>query len=208
MSLVRRFLSDTSGAGAAEFALVLPAALLMLLGTIDVGRYAWVINEYEKATQMGARYAITTNVAAGGLKTQTYVGNTSCPGVAALKHGDRICANALAETTCTRGSATCACTGNCLTDQTRDPDAMQAIIDRMRVFAPQIEEGSVQVIYRGSGIGYAGDPDKPEIAPFVTVRVAGAQYSPIILSPFGGTIGLPDFNYTLTLEDGVGVVGN
>ena len=34
------FLTDRRGATAAEFALVLPAALLLLFGVIDVGRYA------------------------------------------------------------------------------------------------------------------------------------------------------------------------
>lgn len=208
MTVVRRFLADCSAASAAEFALVLPAALLLLLGTIDVGRYAWVINEYEKATQMGARYAITTNVAANGLKTETYVGKTTCPGGTALKAGDKICAAALSATTCTKGAANCSCSGNCLTDQSRNLAAVQNVIDRMRVFAPQIVEDNVQIIYRGSGLGFAGDPDKPEVSPFVTIRVAGAQYAPITLSPLGGTVGLPDFNYTLTLEDGVGVISS
>lgn len=206
MKALTRLLVDSSGASAAEFGLVLPAALLLLLGIIDVGRYAWVLNEYEKATQMGARYAITTNVAAAGLMTETYVGKSTCG--TTLKAGDRICAAALATTTCTKAAAACLCSGNCLADSSRSLTAIQNIIDRMRVFAPQITDNSVQVIYHGSGIGFAGDPDKPEIAPFVTVRVAGAQYSPITLSPLGGTVPLPDFNYTLTLEDGQGTISN
>jgi hypothetical protein len=208
MNVLRHIYSDCSGTTAAEFALVLPAALLLLLGAIDVGRYAWELNEYEKATQMGARYAIATNVAANGLKTESYVGNANCPPSSSLGAGDRICAAALSKTTCTVGNGDCACSGNCLTDRTRNLTAMQMIVSRMRVFAPQIRDTAVEVIYRGSGLGYAGDPDKPEIAPFVTVRVAGAKYRPIILSPFGTTVNLPDFNYTLTLEDGVGTLAN
>ena len=204
MTILPGFFRERVGTTAAEFALVLPAALLLMLGTIDVGRYAWVLNEYEKATQMGARYAVTTNLVASGLNGETYVGNTACG--TALKPGDRICSAALGTITC--GSASCTCTGNCPTSNTRDATAFDAIVARMNVFAPYVPATAVQVLYRGSGIGFAGDPDKPEVAPFVTVRVSGAQYSPITLSPFGGTVPLPDFNYTLTLEDGKGAVAN
>ena len=59
-----------------------------------------------------------------------------------------------------------------------------------------------------SGIGFAGDPHKPEVAPIVTVRIVGAQYNPITLSPFGGSVDLPDFSYSLTLEDGEGTASS
>jgi hypothetical protein len=74
----------------------------------------------------------------------------------------------------------------------------------MQAIQPDITPGSVRVVYQGSGLGFAGDPNKPEIAPLVTVRIVDATYTPISLSPFGATVGLPDFSYTLTLEDGEG----
>lgn len=198
-----RLARDTNGASAAEFALVLPAALLMLFGIIDVGRYAWQLNEYEKATQMATRMAVVTNVVSEGLADAdlTYVGSTDCGN--ALVAGQRICAAALGTITCT--VAGCSCTGSCPTGfATVDADAMDLIVARVRQFQPRVTEDQVAIEYRGSGIGFAGDPAKPEISPIVTVRILNAQYDAVTLSPLGGTVPLPDFSYSLTLEDGEG----
>ena len=205
MNVLGRFIRDQRGAGAAEFALILPAALLMLFGVIDVGMYAWNLNEYEKATQMGARYAVVTDVLSPALLTESYVGY-SCNG-AALVAGDRICAEALGTIRCNADGCTCdASLGKCPSG-TISPASnadYQALLARMRRFQPRIPDNAVTVEYRGSGLGFADDPNKPEIAPLVTVRVENAAYQPIVLSPFGGQVPLPDFSYSLTLEDGEG----
>lgn len=198
------FLTDSRGATAAEFALVLPAALLLLFGVIDVGRYAWQLNEYEKATQMGARYAVVTDIVSEGLADEalTYVGDNSCGG-GPLVAGQTICADALGTIEC--NSSACTCDGNCPDGaETLDATAFGNIVTRMQRFEPRIDADDVRVEYRGSGLGFAGDPNKPEIAPLVTVRVADAQYDSITLSLFGGSVPLPDFSYSLTLEDGLG----
>ena len=62
MNVVRAFMRETGAAGAAEFALILPLFLLFLLGIIDAGRYAWAFNQAEKATQVGARWAVPITV--------------------------------------------------------------------------------------------------------------------------------------------------
>lgn len=202
--MLQRFLRHSGATSAAEFALVLPAALLLLFGIIDVGRYAWQLNEYEKATQMATRMAVVTNIASTGLANPalTYVGNSSCG--AALVAGQRICSEALGTIICTTTS--CTCTGNCPANFSTQvvAAAMQNIIGRVQQFQPRVAANQVTVEYRGSGIGYAGDPRKPEIAPIVTVRVRNARYEAITLSPLGGTVPLPDFSYSLTLEDGLG----
>ena len=56
--------TDCDGAAGAEFALVLPLLILFLFGMIDVGRYMWTINQLEKATQVGARWAVVTDMVA------------------------------------------------------------------------------------------------------------------------------------------------
>lgn len=203
MTLVRRFSKDSRGASAAEFAMVLPAALLLLFGVIDVGNYAWTLNEYEKATQMGARFAVVTDVISPALETESYIGY-SCNSVA-LAAGDRICSEALGALVCSQTGCTCAatpCPSGTLSPA--DPADYDALVARMRQFQPRIPDNAVTVEYRGSGLGYAGDPSKPEIAPLVTVRVNSVNYDPITLSPFGVSVPLPDFSYSLTLEDGEG----
>jgi Flp pilus assembly protein TadG len=79
---------DRQAASAAEFVLVLPVALLLLFGIIDVGNYAWTLNEYEKATQMGTRHAVVTDVVSSGIQNESYVGKV-CNGTA-LRAGQRI----------------------------------------------------------------------------------------------------------------------
>lgn len=72
MKLFSRLAHDENGGPAAEFALVLPVALLFLAGIIDVGRYMWTYNEAEKATQMGVRYAVATDAVASGLAEYSF----------------------------------------------------------------------------------------------------------------------------------------
>ncbi|MGC1270887.1 MAG: TadE family protein, partial [Croceibacterium sp.] len=64
---------NESGASAAEFALVLPVFLMFLVGMIDVGRYTWAFNEAEKATQIGARWAIATDPVPSALSSYSFV---------------------------------------------------------------------------------------------------------------------------------------
>ena len=69
LRIIRRLWTQCDGAIGAEFALVFPTLLLFLLGIIDVGRYMWSINQLEKATQIGARMAVVTDMIPGGLGT-------------------------------------------------------------------------------------------------------------------------------------------
>ncbi len=192
---------DRQAASAAEFVLVLPVALLLLFGIIDVGNYAWTLNEYEKATQMGTRYAVVTDMVSSGIQGESYVGKV-CNGTA-LRAGDRICREALGTLECSSTGCVCAL-APCPSGTGSNAPAFNALVTRMQAIQPDITPASVRVVYQGSGLGFAGDPNKPEIAPLITVRIVNATYTPISLSPFGATVGLPDFSYTLTLEDGEG----
>ena len=44
---------------------MLPLLILFLFGIIDAGRFLWEINRAEKATQVGARLAVVTDVVLG-----------------------------------------------------------------------------------------------------------------------------------------------
>lgn len=198
--MTRRLCRDRSGSSAAEFALVLPLLILFLFGIIDGGRFLWETNRAEKATQVGARMAVVTNVISTGLGTQNYV----VPG--GLTQGDLIPASALSEVRCARTA--CTCSGSCPTGYAiADSNSFDGIVQRMQSMKPDITAANVRVSYRGSGLGYAGDPNGMEIAPLVTVELIGVRFSPLVL--FNAVaVDLPPFRTTLTAEDSSGTVSN
>ncbi|MEO6248348.1 MAG: TadE/TadG family type IV pilus assembly protein [Sphingomicrobium sp.] len=198
--MTRRLFLDRTGASAAEFALVLPLLILLLFGMIDTGRYMWEFNRAEKATQMGARFAVVTDVISSGLGSQSYVG------VGGLTQGDLIPATALSPVTCT--SAGCSCAGACPTNVTSvTAGAFGRVAARMRLMKSDIADNNVTVEYRGSGLGYAGDPNGMEVAPLVTVKLSGLQFRPLSLL-MTTHFTMPDFATTLTSEDSSGTASN
>lgn len=200
---------DVRGGTAAEFALVLPLAIIFLFGIIDVGRLMWTWNMAEKATQMGVRYAVVTDYVVPAIASQTFVGQGG------LTQGDVIPATAYGTTTCSKPSTTvtCSCAGTCPwgaspAAATGTPDPFTRIFTRMDAIMPELTTANVQVLYKPSGIGFAGDPNGSDIAPLVTVQLTGVTFTPMLLRLFGSSITLPDFSASLTLEDGAGTVSN
>jgi Flp pilus assembly protein TadG len=208
MVILRALLRDNRAASAVEFAMVLPLLTLLLFSVIDAGRFMWEYNRAEKATQAGARMAVVTNVVEQGLVGINYVGGT-------LTQGDRIPASALGTVRCTgtTTSATCTCvTGTCpatATPCTVCTSAFTAIVTRMQYMSPSIKPTNVVVEYRGSGLGFAGDPDpaKPQISPLVTVKLTGMTFRPLAFLTFAAFT-MPDFATTLTAEDLSGTASN
>lgn len=214
MSFLRSLVRSESGSSAAEFALVLPASLLLFFGVIDGGRYLWAVNRLEKAVQMGTRTAVVTSIVADDLNSADYVG-VSCPeyapdgtvsGTKVLQAGDTICKEAVPTRVCSKNGTSVTCAGG-----TANAAAFNRILSRMRVVDPSIADDEVTITYSGSGIGYAGDPatdddgnDLADAAPVVTVSVDRAQMRALFL--LGGRIPLPGFSYSQTLEDGEGTV--
>jgi hypothetical protein len=197
MSAVRLLVRDDRGASAAEFALVLPLLLLFLLGMIDVGRFMWEYNQAEKATQMGARFAVVTDVVLSDLSTYSFA---SDGGVA---QGDPIPTTHFTSATCTNTACTCvASSGSFCSSPDFDGTAFNRIVERMRVMYPMIQPANVILEYRNVGLGYAGDPYGPDVAPLVTVRLTGMQFQPLTTLIFGGALTMPAFQAALTLEDG------
>ena len=188
MTALRNFLTDQRGASAGEFALILPLMLIFLLGIIDVGYYAWTINRGEKATQMGARWAVATDLVPADLYNYSFAISGGIPQGAPVPEASF-------------PPFTCSSTG--CTQWGYNGTAFNAIVDRMRDFHAGIEPQNVQIDYRWSGLGYAGDPNGPDVAPIVTVRLVNMQHTPIF-SLLLGTIDLPEFAYSLTTEDSYG----
>lgn len=181
-----------------EFTLVLPLLLFLLLGFIDAGRLIWTINRAEKATQMGVRYAITTDMVAAGLGGYVFTQS-------GIPQGGAIPTSAFVGVTC--DSTTC-------TNKGAGPapgysaTAFSNLVQRMQFFYPEIQPANVVVEYDNSGLGYAGDPNAPDVAALVTVRLVNINFQPIstyaVLPPFQ----LPEFRSALTMEDGTGTVAN
>lgn len=203
-SFLYNFARNESGL-AAEFALVLPLFLLLLLGTIDVGIYSWRINQLEKATQAGARFAAVTDPVSSGLDA-SFVGQDF--GGNPIQQGERL---PFFDFTISCTSTACACTGadcNRLGTIAFQSTPFANLAGRMRAIYPAVQDANIRVEYRGSGLGYAGDPNGPDAAPLITVRLVNMQYTPVTLSPLGTTVNLPDFAYSLTSEDASGTASN
>lgn len=211
MARIAALAHDGRAGTAAEFALVLPMAILFLVGMLDVGRLMWTWNQAEKATQMGARYAVSTNMVPTALQGYSFAVSGG------IAQGDPIPQSAFGGVKCTYGSgkATCTCnTGTCgpgtlVSNQTAANTAFNNIVDRMRLMLPQITANNVQIDYDFSGLGYAGDPNGPDVAPLV--RVSLRQDNPLTFQPltlilFKTAITLPGFSAALTQEDGQGTV--
>jgi Flp pilus assembly protein TadG len=196
---VRRFLECTSGSSAAEFALTLPALLVFLFGIIDAGRFAWEYNKAEKATQTGARFAVVTTPVAPGLAAYDFTAG----GVSA---GSLIPASSYGVLRCASTGCTCI-TNPCPAGVGAVTGSWTQLVARMRQIDPAIQDTNVQVEYRGSGVGFAGDPTGMDIVPIVTVQLTGLQFRPMTFLALS-TMTMPDFHTSLTAEDSIGTQSN
>lgn len=179
------------GATAAEFALVLPLLLLFLFGIIDAGRFMWVLNQAEKATQMGVRYAVVSDPVASVVNAD-FVNTYNIAG------GDPVPAALFNTAVCTSGS--CTVTGSASGANGRNGPAFTQIVTWMQNFYPTIQSANVRVTYQNVGLGYAGDPTGPDVSPLTTVELTGLTFEPLVL--FGASVNLPPVKATLTQEDG------
>ena len=202
MTRGRSLFANTSAATAAEFALVLPLLLLLIFGVIDGGRFLWEFNRAEKATQMGVRYAVVTAPVLGsGFSDYSFSINDGVPQGSSVPTADFDNAN------CSSGSCSCVGGGVC-GDVAYDDIAFQGIVDRMSAMYPPIGPANVTVEYKNVGLGYAGDPNGPDVAPLITIRLTGLEFHPITCLMFACTITMPDFRAALTAEDLSGSISN
>lgn len=210
MMSLRQMTRSQSGSSAAEFALVLPLFLIMLFGIIDAGRFMWEFNRAEKATQVGARVAIVTNVLSSGLHDEAFAGQTV--NGTKIANGGRIPAGALGTMVCS--STGCSCeTQPCPSAGTFDTATFtNVLVARMRQIDPSVAASNVRVRYSGSGMGFAGNAGSSgtgemEISPLITVSLSGLQFTPITTFLLA-SMTMPDFATTLTAEDASGSYSN
>ena len=198
----RHLWADRRAAIAAEFALVLPLFLIFVFGIIDAGRYLYTVNRAEKATQMGARYAVSTDMIPTGLATYSFATTGGIP------QGSSVPQSSFGGATCTSTGCACNAGATCPPLGTASTTAFNNIVTRMRAIMPEIQAANVVVEYGYSGLGYSGDPNGPDVAPLVTVRLTGMNFQPITTLVFGATISIPGVPATLSLEDGTGNLAN
>lgn len=212
----RRFWRSDHAASAAEFALVLPVFLVFLLGTIDVGRFIWAVNESEKATQAGARLAVVSDVIPGGEIGCSDTGNNNTtPGLLCYSYalsgnvpqGSPVPKSAFPTVTCSAPGGSLGCTATSAPFSTAIDASAQAAFDnvvaRVNDLQPRADADNVIISYAWSGLGFAGDPNGPDVAPTITVSLTGLQFRPIFLAGIFD-FGLPAQSYSLTMEDGQG----
>lgn len=202
MSILRSFGHNESGGPAAEFAFVLPIALLFFFGIIDVGRYMWEVNRAEKATQIGARWAVATDIIAEDLKDYSFALSSG------VLQGQPVPAEDFPGVICDN-SGDCECAGDtCDFGLGRDEAAFDLLVERMAQIKPGITGDNVVVTYAYSGLGFAGDPNGPDVAPIVSVAVNDLVFTPIAGPLLGVTFTVPALSYSLTMEDGAGEFSN
>jgi TadE-like protein len=201
MKILRRLVDNETAASAAEFALVLPLLLILLFGLIDVGRFMWEYNRAEKATQMGVRYAVVTDMVPAGLSTYSFSvsdGITQGTAVPTANFSSATCNNVDCNT----------CTGSMCGSIGYNGTAFTNIVNRMALMYPPIGPTNVRIEYKNVGLGFAGDPDGPDVSTLVTVKLTGLVFHPVSCLVFACSVNMPDFRASLTLEDASGSVSN
>lgn len=186
--LLTRLAADDRGAGAAEFALVSTALIMLLIGILDFGRAMWEWNQAGKATQEGARLAIVSDMVAEGLQDfdgLAFVGNGLPVPLASVSPNPVICTS-----------------GGCNGYGPLDTAAFNRIAGWIQSNYPRAGADNIIIEYRHIGLGFSGNPIGPDISPAVTVRLQGLQFQFIGSVLFGlNPIQMPDFATTLTGED-------
>ena len=197
--MMRALGQNVRGSSAAEFGLVVPLLILLLFGVIDGGRYMWTYNQAEKATQLGARIAVVTNMVDPNISSKDFVG------VAGLTQGDIIPTGTMGTVVCTNTACACAPSSTCIAGIAtgHDQAAFDLILGRMQGIMPTIQPANLVITYRDSGVGYAGDPNGSDIQPLVSVSLTGVTFSPLA-SLMRANLTLPAFQTTLTSEDSAG----
>ena len=203
-----RLWRDQEGAVFAEFAIMLPMIVFIVFGSIDFlyAFYQW--NAAAKAVAVGARIAAVSDPVAPGLNqlSSQALLNGAMPGTVMPTF----------TVTCRNESCTCVgvCTG--LLENTFNPAAINRIVfgrgrsacglggsadaPGMCDVLPSIRPDNVVIVYKQSGLGYAGRPGGP--VPTIQVSLENMRFQLFFLSSMLGLqIAMPVVTATMTAED-------
>jgi Flp pilus assembly protein TadG len=206
---------DASGAVFAEFAILLPIVVTVVCGSVDFlyAFYQW--NAAAKAVEVGARIAAVSDPVASGLNNlaNQAVLNGTTPGAAVPSF------------TVTCGAASCTCAGTCsgMAGNSYSATAMNRIVfgrgsaacgdtnsyytTGMCDVLTSISPANVVIVYKQTGLGYAGRPGGP--LPTITISLHDMKFNFFFLSSLLGVhIAMPAMTTTITAEDICSGVGS
>jgi TadE-like protein len=206
---------DQTGAVFAEFALLLPIVVIIVCGSIDFLYAFYQLNAAAKAVEVGARIAAISDPVATGLNDLSNE---------ALLNGALPQAS-MPSFTVTCRLANCTCVGACgsMTENPFNLAAMDRIVygrgqpscggakpsyaTGMCDVLPSITPSNIFVVYRQTGLGYAGRPGGP--VPTITVSLHGMQFHFFFLTSLLGIhIEMPAVAASVTAEDLCSAGGN
>lgn len=194
------FWRSESAAAAVEFTIVSVVTLILLLGILDLARFAWEFNSQKAAARAGARFAAVHEPAVTQLIN---FDATAAP--CSIGGGQKITSGMVHDFTCnSTGCTASAAPGGgsaCLTSGTLDLDNFNAIVDYMQRYDPRIAAANVTVTYRERGLGVSGNPYGTDVSPLITVSLRDLTFTPIALRLLGITLTMPSAATTITAED-------
>jgi TadE-like protein len=203
-------LPDETGSVLVEFAVLLPLIVIIVFGSVDLlyAFYQW--NAAAKAVAIGARIAAVSDPVATGLNTLS----------------NRVVLSGLAvprapmpsfTVTCNGDTATCDCAGTCtgMPSNPYDATAMNRIVfgrgslscgDATSIYTAgmcdvlaSIKPANVVLVYRQTGLGFAGRPGGP--LPSIALSLQKMSFQFFFLNALGITIAIPPMTTTITAED-------
>jgi Flp pilus assembly protein TadG len=198
---------DDNGAVFAEFAILLPIIVTVVCGSVDFlfAFYQW--NAAAKAVEVGARIAAVSDPVAPGLNNLSNE---------ALLSG-AMPRDPMPTFTVTCKSGACACVGTCagFLEDSFDSAAMNRIVfgrgstacgDATSYYSTgmcdvlsSIRPANVVIVYKQTGLGYAGRPGGP--APTITLSLQHMQFQFFFLSALLGiNVAMPAMTTTITAE--------
>ena len=195
-----RFVRSSGGATAVEFALISMVFLGVLLGAIDMARFAWEFNAQKAAARAGARFAAVHPPAVTELADFHAI--TACSGLG-FGGGENLTSGIIPDYTCTSTSCTGTAASGCGLSGagTLSTTNFNAIVNYMKRYNPRISASNVEIKYRERGLGVAGNPFGTDVSPLITVTLTGVTFRPIALRIFGVNLPLPSVATTITAED-------
>jgi Flp pilus assembly protein TadG len=205
-SLLRILRRDERGTTAVEFALIGLLLFIVSFGIIDFGLAYWQWVMAEKATQVGVRRAVVSNMVAKGLATWPINGSANANGTACMTGTTIITDCSFSPVTCTStapgATPSCTCPGTPCPSGTPAAGDFDAIVTEMQRIDPYIANNKVQITYSQNGLGFVGRPNGLPVT--VTVTLTGMPFTFLVIDKllhFGGSFTMPPFKATLIGED-------